>query len=60
MKTLIHIQFDSVINILQYENIIDDLTKYFNKVDDDTFEIKDGLFLKIKRDELIIYADDEK
>jgi len=36
------------------------LSKHFKRIDNDTFELKEGVFLKFNKNELLIYEEEKK
>jgi len=60
MNKLIHIQLMEEYQDIHYNIIIRKLSEYFKRISDDTFELKEGVFLKFDKNELLIYEDDEK
>jgi len=60
MKKLIHIQLTEGYPDYYFKDINKMLSKHFKRVDKDTFQIKEGVFLKFNKDELLIYEEEEK
>jgi len=60
MRKIIHIQLTEGYPDLYFKDKSKMLSKHFKKISDDTFEIKEGVFLRFNRDELLIYEEEEK
>jgi len=57
MNELIHIQLTEEYPDIHYNIIIRKLSEHFKRINDDTFELKEGVFLKFNKNELLIYEE---
>ncbi|MCI4409701.1 MAG: hypothetical protein JHC26_11470 [Thermofilum sp.] len=55
INEIIHIELSEQYPDSAFEEIKKMLSKYFEKVDEDTFKIKKGVYLRFNKKELIIY-----
>ena len=59
-EILVWIKLDPEMPDLIYATIIANLSKYFEKVGDGKFKLKDNVYLKLRYDELQIYVCDNE
>jgi len=60
MRKIIHIELVEEYPDFRFKDIRKMLSKHFKRIDNDTFELKKGVFLKFNSKELLIYEDEEK
>jgi len=60
MNKLIHIQLTDEYPDIHYNIIIRKLSEHFKRINDDTFELRKGVFLKFDKNELLIYEEEKK
>ncbi len=44
----------------RFKDIREILSKHFKRIGNDTFELKEGVFLKFNKNELLIYEEEKK
>ena len=59
MRKIIHIQLMEEYPNQHYENIKRMLSEHFKRINDDTFELKEGVFLKFNKNELLLYEEEK-
>ena len=60
MREIIHIELVEEYPDFRFKDIRKILSKHFKRIDNDTFELKKGVFLKFDKNELLIYEEEEK
>jgi len=60
MRKIIHIQLVEEYPDFHFKDIRKMLSKHFKRIDNDTFELKEGVFLKFNKNELLIYEEEKK
>jgi len=60
MRKIIHIQLMEEYPNLHYKIIKRMLSEHFKRINNDTFKLKKGVFLKFNKKELLIYEDEEE
>ncbi len=60
MRKIIHIQLVEEYSDFHFKDIRKMLSKHFKRIDNDTFELKEGVFLKFNKNELLIYEEKEE
>ncbi len=60
MREIIHIQLVEEYPDFRFKDIRKMLSKHFKRIDNDTFELKEGVFLKFNKNELLIYEEEKK
>jgi len=58
MRKIIHIQLTDSYPDFYYKGIVEMLKRHFENVNKDTYKLKDGVFLKFNREELLIYEEE--
>ena len=58
MRKIIHIQLTDSYPDFYYKGIVEMLKRHFENVNKDTYKLKDGVFLKSNREELLIYEEE--
>ena len=59
-KEIIHIELVEEYPDFRFKDIRKMLSEHFKRIDNDTFELKKGVFLKFNKNELLIYEDEEE
>jgi len=60
MREIIHIQLVEKYPDFRFKDIRNMLSKHFKRIGNDTFELKEGVFLKFNKNELLIYEEEKK
>ncbi len=60
MREIIHIQLTEEYPGFIFKDIQNMLAKHFKRINNDTFELKEGVFLKFNINELLIYEEEKK
>ncbi len=60
MREIIHIELVEEYPDFRFKDIRNMLAKHFKRINDDTFELKEGVFLKFNKNELLIYEEKEE
>jgi len=60
MRKIIHIQLMEEYPDFRFKDIREVLSKHFKRINNDTFELKEGVFLKFNKNELLIYEEEKE
>jgi len=59
-KEIIHIELVEEYPDFRFKDIRKMLSEHFKRIDNDTFELKKGVFLKFNNKELLIYEEEKE